>query len=130
MPIPRAVARFNRYVTNPIVRLIAGRVPGFCILTHVGRRSGRRYRTPLNVFRVNGTFVFALTYGSDADWVRNVMSASHCSIRYRGRDIDLSDLRFLDSAAGMALVPSPVGFVLRQIDVTEFLAANTAQPTR
>ena len=32
-------------------RLIAGRAPGFGIIHHVGRKSGRRYETVVNVFR-------------------------------------------------------------------------------
>jgi len=50
MQLPQWLARFNRHVTNPIQRLWAGGAPGFAILEHVGRRSGKRYPTPLNVF--------------------------------------------------------------------------------
>jgi hypothetical protein len=46
MPISKRVARFNLHVTNRVTRRFAGRMPGFAIVTHVGRRSGRVYRTP------------------------------------------------------------------------------------
>lgn len=36
---------------NPISRPFAGWLPGFGILSYVGRKSGRQYRTPLNVFK-------------------------------------------------------------------------------
>lgn len=121
MPIPKAVARFNRYVTNPIARQVAGWAPGFCILTHVGRRSGREYRTPLNVFRSDDGFVFALTYGSDTDWVKNVMTAGGCTIRYRRADIALERPRFLPTDEGMAHMPAPARILLDLVDVTEFL---------
>src|SRR5690606_5413410 len=84
MPLPRGLARANRYFINPVARRVAGWAPGFCILTHIGRRSGREYRLPLNVFRSGDTFVFALTYGSNADWVRNVMAAVN-STRFVGQ---------------------------------------------
>jgi hypothetical protein len=59
----RWVAAFNLAVTNRITSRFAARLPGFGILTHVGRKSGRVYRTPVNVFRVPEGFLIALTYG-------------------------------------------------------------------
>ena len=74
MPLPRSLANFNRRFTNRVSRHIAGWLPGFGIVIHTGRRSGRTYETPVNVFRRAGGFTFALTYGR-ADWVQNVMAA-------------------------------------------------------
>jgi hypothetical protein len=59
---PKSVARFNRAVTNRVTRLFAGQVPGFGIIIHRGRRSGRVYRTPINLFRIPDGFLIALTY--------------------------------------------------------------------
>jgi hypothetical protein len=39
----------KRYV-NPIMRPVAKNLPTFAILTHRGRKTGRSYRTPINVF--------------------------------------------------------------------------------
>lgn len=121
MPLPKSVARFNRHVTNPLARRVAGWAPWFCILTHVGRHSGRAYHTPLNVFQAPGGFVFALTYGPDTDWVKNVMAAGGCTIRHRGTDFTLTDPRFITTEEGMAHVPASVRVLLRLLDVTEFL---------
>jgi deazaflavin-dependent oxidoreductase (nitroreductase family) len=121
MPIPMAVARLNRYLTNPIARLVAGWAPGFCILRHVGRRSGRVYSTPLNIFRAKDGFVIALTYGPDTDWLKNVRAAGNCTIRYGNQEIDLVEPEFLATEAAMAYVPPPVRVILRLIAVTEFL---------
>ena len=49
----RWVAAFNLAVTSRITSRFAARLPGFGILTHVGRKSGRIYRTPVNVFRAH-----------------------------------------------------------------------------
>jgi len=87
MPIPHRVARFNKRVTNRVTTRFAGWMPGFAILTDVGRRSGQTYRTPVNVLRDGVRYVFALTYGSDVDWVRNVLAARGCEIRTRSRSI-------------------------------------------
>ena len=47
----RRLANFNIAVTNRITSLFAGWLPGFGILTHVGRGSGKFYRTPVNANR-------------------------------------------------------------------------------
>jgi hypothetical protein len=41
-------------VTNRITSLFAGWLPGMGIVAHVGPRSGRVYRTRVNVFRARG----------------------------------------------------------------------------
>ena len=72
MPIPYPIRAFNKVVTHRLTGPFAARLPWFGVLVHVGRRSGRTYRTPINAFRTRGGYVFALTYGADTDWLRNV----------------------------------------------------------
>ena len=95
MPIPKAVATFNERVTNHLTGPFASHLPGFGVITHMGRRSGRTYRTPVNVFRRNDEYVVALTYGADAEWVRNVQSAGTCELRTRGHTVQLVEPRSL-----------------------------------
>jgi deazaflavin-dependent oxidoreductase (nitroreductase family) len=80
----RWVAAFNLAVTNRITSRFAARLPGFGILTHVGRKSGRGYHTPVNVFRAPDGFLIALTYGRESEWVRNVLAAGGCELETRG----------------------------------------------
>src|SRR6202161_2465256 len=79
----RWVAAFNLAVTNRITSRFAARLPGFGILTHVGRKSGKVYRTPVNVFRAQKGFLIALTYGRESEWVRNVIAAGTCQLLTR-----------------------------------------------
>lgn len=94
MQLPQRLARFNRHVTNPVQRLWAGRLPPFGILEHVGRRSGRTYRTPLNVFPadIDGTpaVVIVLTYGPDRDWLKNLHAAGGGRIQRSGKTFGVS----------------------------------------
>jgi deazaflavin-dependent oxidoreductase (nitroreductase family) len=76
----RWVAAFHRAITNRIASRFAARLPGFAIVTNVGRKSGRLYRTPVNVFREPGGFLIALTYGRDSGWVTNVLAAGGCQL--------------------------------------------------
>jgi deazaflavin-dependent oxidoreductase (nitroreductase family) len=110
---------------NPVTRLFAGRLPGFGILSYTGRKTGQRYRTPINVFKRDNVYVFALTYGSEANWVRNVLAAGGCEVRVRGRDVRLVEPELLVDPRGR-LVPLPVRLFLRLNRVTEFLRMRGA----
>lgn len=121
MPLPRSVARFNRFVTNPLARMVAGWAPGFAIVRHKGRKSGKVYSTPVNIFKVDDGFVIALTYGSDVDWLKNVLAAAGCTVRYRNREIEVVEPVSISTAEGMALMPGPVRAILRATRVTEFV---------
>lgn len=120
MVLPRWLARFNRVGTNRVSRLVAGRSPGLGIVVHTGRRSGREYRTPVNVFRRDGGFVIPLTYGSGSQWVRNVVAASGGEIVTRGQTRPVSNPRIVTDQA-RSPAPAPVRPILRTLGVDEFL---------
>jgi deazaflavin-dependent oxidoreductase (nitroreductase family) len=111
---------FTIRFVNPITRRIAGWMPGFGILRYRGRTTGRQYRTPMNVFRHGDEFVFALTYGADVQWVKNIVAAGGCHLRTRGRTIRLIEPRvFVDP--GRRLMPFPVRQFLGLLRVAEFM---------
>ena len=120
MPAPRSVARFARRFTNPLFLRVAGRLPGFAIVNHVGRRSGRAYRTPVNAFRTEGGYIIALTYGPESDWVKNVLAAGWCKLLTMGRRVRLSDPRIeTDQSKGWA--PLPVRLVLTLVRAPQYM---------
>ena len=116
----RVMRPFTNRVVNPITRLFAGWLPGFAILSYVGRTSGRRYSTPINVFGRNGTYIFALTYGSDVQWLKNVTAAGGCEMRTRGRTIHLTAPELFEDRS-RKLMPLPVRVILRLNRVTQFV---------
>src|SRR5947208_15190137 len=59
----RWLAAFNLAATNRISSRFAPRLPGFGIVTHVGRKPGRVYPTPVNVFPRPKGFLMGLPYG-------------------------------------------------------------------
>jgi deazaflavin-dependent oxidoreductase (nitroreductase family) len=89
--LARRIARFNKHVTNRITGPLAPHLPGFGVVHHTGRSSGRDYATPVNVFRAEDGFVIALTYGTQSDWVRNVLAAGGCELVTRGHRYALAD---------------------------------------
>jgi deazaflavin-dependent oxidoreductase (nitroreductase family) len=124
MPFPKALARFNRVVTNRVLGLVAPWVPPFAMIEHRGRSTGLTHRTPVWAFRRGGRYVVALTYGSDTDWVKNVVAAGGCRMRRLGRDRELLSPEVVRARSGSGLVPAPVSLVLRLLRVHEFLVLD------
>ncbi|KAA0023654.1 nitroreductase family deazaflavin-dependent oxidoreductase [Antrihabitans cavernicola] len=123
MPLPHRLALVNRRVTNRVVGAVAGWAPGFAIVVHKGRKSGREYRTPVNVFHREDGYRFALTYGTESDWVKNVLAEGGCTIETQGKTVELVDPVIMrGDPAGWA--PLVVRQVLRGIDAADYLQAT------
>jgi deazaflavin-dependent oxidoreductase (nitroreductase family) len=129
MPIPRVVGRWNKVGLNRVTRHLAPWLPGFGVVVHRGRRSGRLYRTPVNVFATQDGYVLALTYGPDTDWVKNVLAAGGCELQTRGRVIRLGSPRLFRDEARRDVRPLERR-VLRVIGVADFLSLSTAAELR
>jgi deazaflavin-dependent oxidoreductase (nitroreductase family) len=125
MPIPRVVRQWNKAGLNRVTRPVAGWLPGLGVVIHRGRRTGRRYRTPVNVFPAENGYIFALTYGPDTDWVRNVLAAGGCELQTRGRTVRLVSPRVFHDEQRRAIRPLERQ-VLRVLNVTDFLSLTSA----
>jgi deazaflavin-dependent oxidoreductase (nitroreductase family) len=122
----RWVAAFNLVLTNRITSRSAARLPGFGILTHVGRKSGKVYRTPVNVFRVPEGFLIALTYGRESEWVRNVIAAGRCKLETRGVQYQLSAPTIVHDPTRRRF-PLLVRAILWIIGANDFMQLSTSQ---
>jgi deazaflavin-dependent oxidoreductase (nitroreductase family) len=123
MPLPRWVARSNRDLLNRLTRPLARHLPGFGVVVHTGRKTGRQYRTPVNVFRRRGHadgYVIALTYGRESEWVRNVLAGGGCVLETRGRTVRLTQPRLVHDEQRRA-VPPLIRRMLRLGRVADFL---------
>lgn len=85
-PVVDAVRRMNKSVINPRQLRTAG-TPGAyaAVIHHVGRSSGRRYRTPVGAYATGDAFVVVLPYGTRPDWIRNVLAAGSAELDHDGR---------------------------------------------
>jgi deazaflavin-dependent oxidoreductase (nitroreductase family) len=122
----RWVAAFHLAVTNRITSRFADRLPGFAILTHAGRKSGRVYRTPVNVFRTPEGFLIALTYGRESEWVKNVLAAGRGELETRGVRCQLFAPTIVHDPTRRRF-PLPVRIVLRLIGATDFMQLSTSR---
>jgi deazaflavin-dependent oxidoreductase (nitroreductase family) len=116
----RRLAKINITFTNRITSLFAGWVPGFGILTHVGRKSGKVHRTPVNVFRASNGFIIALTYSSQCEWVKNVLAAGGCELKTRGKKYELAAPKVVRDPSRLRF-PLPVRSVLRIVGANEYM---------
>lgn len=123
----KTLARFNLAVTNRITGRFAGWLPAFGIITHVGRKSGKIYRTPINVFHAPNGFAIALTYGRESEWVKNVLAASGCELQTRGRQYRLADPTIVYDPSRKQF-PLPVRAVLGIVGANDFMKLKIAQP--
>jgi deazaflavin-dependent oxidoreductase (nitroreductase family) len=122
----RSLAAFNLAVTNRITSRFAGTLPGFGIITHVGRKSGRIYHTPVNVFRASDGFLIALTYGQESEWVKNVMAAGGCKLKTRGEQYQLTSPTIVHDPTG-GRFPLPVRVTLGFVGASDFMQLRNVE---
>lgn len=123
---PRWVAAFNLKVTNRLTAPFVTWLPGFGVVTHVGRKSARLFRTPVNVFRAPGGFLIALTYGLNSQWVQNVLAAGGAELETRHTKYRLSAPTLVDDHTRRHF-PLPVRLILRIIGATHFLQVASSR---
>jgi deazaflavin-dependent oxidoreductase (nitroreductase family) len=104
MRVPRAVAKFNRRITNPLAVRFGGWAPLNGTLEHVGRKSGKTYRTPLNIFETADGFVVPIGYGLESHWVKNALAGGPLTVHKAGRTIPVVDARIVSKADAEPLV--------------------------
>jgi deazaflavin-dependent oxidoreductase (nitroreductase family) len=123
MPVPRWVAKVNRRFTNPLA-LKRGDRP---VLTHVGRTSGATYRTPLDAGPIDDGYIFMLVYGSDSDWVQNVLAAGTATLDIDDDTFELVNPRLISKKDALQLLPpetkEPPGF----LRIGEYLRVDVLQ---
>jgi deazaflavin-dependent oxidoreductase (nitroreductase family) len=116
----RPMAAFHRAVTNHIACRFAARLPGFALIRNVGRKSGKLYWTPVNIFRQENGFLIALTYGQESGWVANVIAAGDCELKTRGVSYRLVDPVLVHDRSRQRF-PAFVRLVLGLINANDYL---------
>jgi deazaflavin-dependent oxidoreductase (nitroreductase family) len=124
----RAVRRSGRAM-RPVLLRSAGR-PGssIAVIEHVGRRSGRRYDTPVSAVPFPGGFAIALPYGLTADWLANVLHAGRATIRVDGAEHAVVRPEVVDIDDVSQYFPLREQRQHRQFSVRQALRVHTQEP--
>jgi deazaflavin-dependent oxidoreductase (nitroreductase family) len=119
--------------TNRLALPLAGKPwnPIFAVIGHRGRRSGRRYTTPVAARRTADGFVISLAFGAHVDWYRNLVAAGGGLVRWRGADHVVGRPEGLDTATGLAAFHPIQRLLLRVAGVDGFIhVRDQAAPGR
>lgn len=119
--------RFNKYVTNRIMMLFAGRRV-YAVVNHVGRKSGKSYKTPVVAVPIEGGFIMPLPYGPDTDWCLNVLAAGHCTVELNKEVHEVSGPTIIDEEAALPAFPNWMQRAFRRNKITQYLrVSDTSQ---
>ena len=122
MPMPLWWGHINKRLFNPRA-LKSG---NWDVITHVGRSSGKTYRTPLDAAEVDGTFVFIVVYGSRADWVQNVLANGSAVLETGDEVIQLVEPRLIPGETARPMIDGLVTLPPRFLNVNEYLQMDIA----
>jgi deazaflavin-dependent oxidoreductase (nitroreductase family) len=122
MPVPKWIALANRRFLNPR-ELKRGVRP---VLAHVGRSSGKTYRTPLDAHVVEGGYIFIIMYGSDSDWVQNILAAGTATVAVDGEHFDLESPKLISKQEAWQLLSPKTKEPPSFLKVTEYLQMDVA----
>jgi deazaflavin-dependent oxidoreductase (nitroreductase family) len=125
---PRAAhPAWRRFVTrrfNPVVLALGfagGARSPWGVITHVGRRSGLTYETPILPHRAGDRFVIPLNYGREVHWLRNVVIAGKATIRLHGAVVHVADPRIVPAVEVLPQLPEGTRTTYRRLAIAEFL---------
>lgn len=129
MPLFRdAVRTFNKRVLNPAMLHLAGRKHWYAsVVRHSGRKTGKRYATPVVAEVVDGGFLVPLPYGTRVDWLRNVLAAGRAGITARGETYEVAGPEIIDLAQASLQLPTRRRRVFERFGVEKFVKLSLAQ---
>ena len=90
------IAHYNKCVTNRLMLPFSGRSGSSAIVHHVGRRSGTPYATPVIAHQSEGDVLIPLPYGTDVDWLHNLLAAEHAVVDLEGRSLEVDEPAVVD----------------------------------
>lgn len=112
----------NKYLLNPLMLQLAGKRFWYAsVVEHTGRRSGKRYSTPVVADRVGEDVIIPLPYGTDVDWVRNVLSAAGATVVHKGETLATDTPEIIDATEALPLVPRDHRRNFERADIGHFL---------
>lgn len=129
---PRAlhfVKRYNKYVINPLMLRYGGRHGFSAVVHHVGRRSGTPYAAPVAACQTDHDVIIPLPYGTQVDWLRNLLAAGRAVVDLGGRSVEVAEPSVVDISDVTDLLPAPMVRTVRLNGAREALRLRVSVPT-
>ncbi|MDT5340002.1 MAG: hypothetical protein QOD90_5507 [Mycobacterium sp.] len=104
MIIPVWLERFQIKYVNPLIRPLSKRMPGFAVIKHRGRTSGKEYETIVTAYRKGSVLAIGLVHGK-TNWVKNVLAAGEADIHVGRKDLHLVNPRVLPAGTVDTTLP-------------------------
>lgn len=126
-PFRTLIRTSNKYLLNPIMLRLAGRQHWYAsVIEHTGRRSGRRYSTPIVADLVDGHLIIPLPYGTQVDWVRNVLTAGEADIISKGNTYHVVSPELISATQALPELPHDRRRTFERVEISHFLRARIA----
>jgi deazaflavin-dependent oxidoreductase (nitroreductase family) len=128
LPAHRSLGWKIIHSTNSLMVHFAGtRVfPLWAVLEHQGRKSGRRFRTPVVARRTADGFYIPMPFGPETDWTRNVIAAGGASIRWKGRLYELTEPEIVDPETARSAFAGWQSAAFAPVGIEHFLRLRDA----
>jgi deazaflavin-dependent oxidoreductase (nitroreductase family) len=95
-----------------------------------GRKSGKEYSVPVAVIPTHTTFIIALPWGRETDWVRNTRAAGRCTARWKGVDYECTDPTFVEKDVALGAARGVTRFALQRRDFPDGFIQLTRRAPR
>jgi len=131
-PLLRAIRISNKYLLNPFMVARAGRRNSYAAaIRHTGRKSGKQYATPVGVDRVQDGFIIPLAYGTQVDWLQNVLAAGRATVSAEGETHDVTEPEVtepevIDAATALPMLSSKRRRTFERMGIAQFLRVKFA----
>lgn len=121
-PFQTLIRTSNKYLLNPLMLRLAGKRFWYAsVIEHTGRRSGVTYSTPVVADRVDDHLIVPLPYGTQVDWVRNVLTAATATVVRKGVTYRVDSPEIIDSTQALPLLPRDRRRTFERVNIGHFL---------
>lgn len=121
-PFRALIRTSNKYLLNPLMLRLAGKRFWYAsVVKHTGRRSGKTYSTPVVADRVGQDIIIPLPYGTQVDWVRNVLTAGRTTVVRKGETLTVREPELIDSSQALPMLPRERRRTFERVHIGHFL---------
>jgi deazaflavin-dependent oxidoreductase (nitroreductase family) len=102
---PEWLDRIQIRYMNPVIKPLAGKVPGLSVIKHRGRASGRNYETVVTAYRKNNELAIVLGHGK-TDWAKNILAAGEGEVALFRDEVHIVNPRIVPNGHGVTALPA------------------------